>query len=53
MSKKHDVFLLILWLAIGVIVISGAEVTKGHYFFCWLVLILELLENVVENIIEE
>lgn len=44
------IILLILWLVLGVIILSGkVELTKAHYLFTWIALMLALIKNLADK----
>lgn len=46
----RNIILLIVWIIIGIINLTdGFDI---NYFFCWAMLILELLEDVLDNLIK-
>ena len=44
------IILLILWFALGVLLLSGkVELTKADYFFTWVALMISLIDNLLDK----
>ena len=47
---KRNIILLIVWILIGIL--NLADGFDINYFFCWIMLILELSMNVLDDLIQ-
>ena len=44
-KNKWDLILIVLWIIVGVAVLTGSEVTKVHYFCIWFLYVLHLIDD--------
>lgn len=43
---------LSIWIVVGIIVFFNSEVSKCEYFLCWICLITQLIEKVINHCIK-
>lgn len=41
--------LAILWLLVGLMVLIAGDISRLNYFCVWIILMLEMVENVIEE----